>query len=128
MERDALFFNGLKEDVDFILEYMSPEHLIGAHKTANKNGTNGWSEEFPYLKETSVEELEKFLYVEYAYTASGDIMKPPKKQFKKLRLEKDDVTRYLISEDYDSMIDIAIMTNDIEWRNELLMKASGING
>ena len=131
MDRE-LYEKGLREDIEFVLRYLSVDELFELHKF-NRENKVGW-EEYPCLKSAGVYYLKAFLTEHYGLTSEihkkkGNINKGKEKkvEVKSARIIiKDDRTDYLKPDDYDAMIDFAIMTNDIKWRNELLMKASGM--
>lgn len=128
MDRE-LYEKGLREDIEFVLQYLSVDELFQLHKSNKQNGV-GW-EEYPYLKSAGIYYLKAFLIEHYGLESeihkkkgNSNKSKEKKVEFKRPIIIKDDRTNYLKPEDYDAMIEFAIMTNDIEWRNELLMKAS----
>ena len=127
-----LYEKGLREDIEFVLRYLSVDELFELHKF-NRDNKVGW-EEYPCLKSAGVYYLKAFLIENYGLESELHKKKGKSNKAKEKKVEvksariiiKDDRTDYLKLEDYDAMIDFAIMTNDIEWRNELLTKASGM--
>jgi hypothetical protein len=127
-----LYEKGLREDIEFVLRYLSVDELFELHKF-NRENKVGW-EEYPCLKSAGVYYLKAFLTEHYGLESELHKKKGNSNKAKEKKVEvksariiiKDDRTDYLKPEDYDAMIDFATMTNDIEWRNELLMKASGM--